>query len=369
MGNQATTLNLKDAEALVRAAIVADIPLMIEGDPGVGKTAMILRVGTSLGLPVYILQLGEVQEVDVGGFPVVTDNRVMRLPLGPIHAATLGPCVLFLDDFRTATPPVQGTALRLLQGKAAGDIQLHPGCRVILAANPVEQTPGGSPLSAPVINRMCVVRMRPDVAEIAPFFENLGDPAGDAQSAALRDLGVDLAATLDRQPDLLEIEPSPAAINNEAPWASPRGWEKGLRMCAALTVAGVPDTSPVFRAALSGAIGETQAIAFLGIRKVRKDLPSVAEIVDDPTSAKLPTNPGTYIAILGVVVQVALRNASAAHAYAERLGSEEIKLVLARRLLQYGASMTHKQKHYQIGSKARVKLQGLVSMAKSDTLE
>lgn len=363
------TLNLADAEIALIAAIDSRTQVLLEGDPGVGKTALVERVARKFDLPCYVLNLGEVQEVDIGGFPVVHEGRVLRLPLGPIYEATQRPCVLFLDDYRLATPPVQGVSFRLFTHKEVGDVKLHPGCVVVLAANPTDQTPGGSPLSPPARSRISIVRMRPTPGEIGPYFETLGNPSGSPIEIALRDLGLDFAATLDRMPDLLEIIPPSDALSGEAAWGCPRAWENGLRLCAALLSRGIADSAPVFFALLAGAVGEKAAIAFLSIRKLRAELPSVSEIESDPDKAKLPANPQTYVAILGVLAQVASRNASAAYVYANRLQSEEIKLVIARRMLKFGATMNAKQKHFASGSKARVQLQGLVSMSRSDTLE
>lgn len=372
-GSHMPTLNLKDAEIFLRSAFQADIPVMIEGDPGVGKTALVQRIADSMGLPCWILQLGEVQEVDVGGFPVVTGEgatrRVERIPLGVIHEATKQAGILFLDDFRTAAPAVQGVALRLLQGKAAGDVKLHPGVAIAIAANPVDQTPGGSPLAPPIINRMLIARMRPDVSELAPFFERLGDPdSKDPSAVNLRDLGVDFSATLDRQPDLIQCEPPPQALTGEQPWASPRAWEKALRTCAVLLTQGIADTSPIFFATLSAGVGESQARAYLAIRKVREQLPSVSEICTDPANARLPGNAETYVAILGVLAQVAQRDACAAYVYAERIKADEISVVITKRLMRYGSTMTARSKFFAAAKKAQAKLQGSVSMAMSATI-
>lgn len=367
-------VNLKNAEILLRSCFAADVPVMLEGPPGIGKTALIKRIAKALNLPCWILQLGEVQEVDIGGFPVVTgegaNRRVERIPLGVIHSATLAPGILFFDDFRTATPAVQGVALQLLQGKSAGDVSLHQHVRIAMCANAVDITPGGSPLAPPVINRMLTgLVLRPDVSEIAPFFETLGDPSSnDPNEVNLRDLGTDFSATLDRQPDLIQFDPPPQSITGEQPWGSPRTWEKALRVCAVLTTQGIPDTDPLFMTALAAGVGEASALAYLAIRKVREQLPSVSEICADPANAKLPMNAETYVAILGVLAQVAQRDACAAYVYAERIKADEISVVITKRLMRYGSTMTAKSKHFVAGKKAQARLQGTVSMAMSATI-
>ncbi len=359
-------LNLAQTEILTRASLRADVAVMIEGAPGVGKSAMANRLGKALGLRPITLQLGEIQETDLAGFlSLVTlpdgSKRLERFPLGAIRQACEGPVLLILDDYRLATPPVQGASMQLLHDRRVGDVTLHPDTRVMLCANPTDQTPGGSPLSPPARARIVLYRMRPDVAEISGFFATLGQ-----EGSALRSLAEDFSATLDVLPDLLQLDPPDASVNGEEPWGAGRSWEKGIRVGAELLADGITDTDPLFVEALAGAVGASQAGAYVGIRAIRSTLASASEILANPTGAKLPIDRKSGIASMGVLVTVARQDPGSAWIYANRIQDNEIQTCMARKLMGYNANFSQKSASYQEGSKARARLQGRISMARQE---
>lgn len=349
-------LNLLDSTRALYYAMDSDQPIMLIGPPGVGKSAIIEMAAGRRNMKVESLLLSQCDPTDIGGFPTVRGDGLDRLPLGAVKLACDEPIVLFLDELSCAPPAVQGAALQLIYNRRAGDRRLHPGTRIVAACNPADQAAGGWEIALPLIGRLTMIWMRPKVAEIQDYFFGLGiDPntVGDAPKkpadtsdvkameqykadlaaytqrefdAMVRRIAVDFAATVDSSPDLLQIDPPPSAQAEGKPWGAPRSWERAIKFCAAALVNGEADNSPVFAAGLAGNVGETAAMAYMAIRKVRNKLPGVKDILNDAYNAKLPPDKSIGIAVLGILGQVALEDPCAAWVYANRLQDKEIRV-------------------------------------------
>ena len=131
--------------------------------------------------------------------------------------------ILFLDEFGNAHSAIKGAALTLLQERFAGDTKLHPDTRIILASNAEAQSEGGHSYGAPTIGRLTRIQMVPLIDEVSAYFEKLG-----AEGSNLNALASDFAATLCKEPSLLQLEPPPGSIRAQRSWGAPRSWERML---------------------------------------------------------------------------------------------------------------------------------------------
>lgn len=329
-------LNLMESMRALEYSILANQPINLIGSPGIGKSAIVAMVAKKLGMPFEALILSLCDPTDIGGFPVSSGRdaqnelgSINRLPLGSIKRACNEPVILFLDELTCASPAVQGAALRLVYERWAGDVKLHPGTRIVAAANPPEQASGGWELSLPLLGRMTQVCMRPATLEVQDYFyaldaefdhkskERVSGPMTTAQTIA-----TDFAATIEMAPDLLCIDPPPGASSSGKAWGAPRSWERGIRVIAKALDAGEPDSGTVFAALLAGNVGDDAAASYMTIRKVRSSLPSIKEILKDPAGAKLPDNVNSAIAVLGILAQVSQTDPCPAWVYSDRLKNE-----------------------------------------------
>jgi hypothetical protein len=317
------TLSIKDTLAAVRAAVAADAPIALVGPPGIGKSAIIGDLAKELGLPCEVLILSQCEPVDVGGYPVVKDEGLERLPMAAIKKACEGPVVLFLDELSCAPPAVQGAALRLVYERVAGDVRLHPGTRILVAMNAPEQAAGGWEIALPLLGRLIILELRPSMTEVQDWFINLCDR--EPEKAAL---AADFAATLQVSPELLQIDPPPGAQTSGKQWGAPRNWYRGISACSEYLRQGGTDNNQIFTALLAGSVGEATAVSFCAIRKVRHNLPSVSEILKTPMEAKVPENVDAQIAVMGILGQVALTDIWAAWTYTDRIADKDIRAAL-----------------------------------------
>src|SRR5512138_1135835 len=139
-------------------AVAADLPVLLWGEPGIGKTAALGQLADSLGLPLTTVIASVHEPTDFAGLPVVgADPAAHGVPLAPpdwaVRLARAGRGLLFLDELSTAPPAVQAALLRLVLERRVGALRLPPGVRIVAAANPRASAADGWELSAPLANR------------------------------------------------------------------------------------------------------------------------------------------------------------------------------------------------------------------------
>ncbi|WP_155738840.1 AAA family ATPase, partial [Rhodococcus pyridinivorans] len=144
-------------EALM-VAVTADLPVLLWGEPGIGKTAVLSQHAEAVDLPLTTVIASVHEPSDFSGLPVLGDDPATRgVPMAPpdwaVRLVQAGRGLLFLDELSTAPPAVQAALLRLVLERRIGALQLPPGVRIVAAANPPSSAADGWELSPPLANR------------------------------------------------------------------------------------------------------------------------------------------------------------------------------------------------------------------------
>lgn len=349
------SVGFRDAARLISAAGRAQVPVFLYGSPGVGKTALIERiVGPDLGIPVITTIASQMDPSDVG-LPYLVDGGRGGVERA-IHPDILRACdervIWFLDEINCANQSVRAALLRTVNERRIFGRALHPDTVVVLASNPSDQAPGATEATAAETNRRLILWFVPKVDEIRDYFAELGD-AGSAQRA----LCADFAATLGVRPDLIQLDPPPDSVNNGAPFASPRAWDRAFATVAALTPDKQEPSLDDLEIVLQGTVGTALGLAYLGIRKLRKDLPTFDEILKNPETCPCPDDVTKQFALIGVVGRIAQTDPYAAACYTARL-EPEAGLALVRDLeLRLGRAGAQASPHKAKGLQAFAKIQ------------
>lgn len=357
--------NFSDATDMIRVALFANQTVLLIGDPGVGKSAIMYHAAAEMELPLFVLLGSTLDPTDIGGLPVRSADatHVVRIPLEEIQRCADAPGLLFLDEISAAPGPVQAAMLRLILERKAGSVTLHPQTRVVAACNPPEQAPAGFELSAPLMGRMSVVRFRPTEDEVIDHLRTLGsdDESASDFDKALRDEAMLFAAVCNATPELLQIDIPKEAINGGMPWPSPRSCERMIRARAAATAAGIdPQGKPTFTLS-AGSIGFNAATTYSGIVRMITELPSIDDIVADPENCLCPADKTKQVAALGLMPRIAQRNLWAAYLYAVRL-KPEFALAAHKGLMPFQAKQPPlTDKLTKSGIAARAKLSAMIS--------
>ncbi|WP_333761249.1 AAA family ATPase [Streptomyces sp. IBSBF 2390] len=295
-------------------AVTADLPVLLWGEPGIGKTAALTQLATALDLPLTTVIASVHEPSDFSGLPVVGDDpAVQGVPMAPpdwaVRLVRAGRGLLFLDELSTAPPAVQAALLRLVLERRIGTLRLPPGIRVVAAANPRSSAADGWELSPPLANRFVhlqwthdhdvVVRglggtwPRATLPRLHP--ERLTDAVSHARRA--------VCAFLTARPGLVHRLPSGESRRGGA-WPSPRSWEATLRLLAFATAAGA--SRDVLSLLVRGTVGDGPGLELLAALD-RMDLPDPETLLADPAGAELPRRGDLRQAVLDGVVE-AVRN-------------------------------------------------------------
>ena len=272
----------------LRAAMAADIPVMMWGAPGIGKSSIIKSIAMESKLPCEIV-VGSVREPsDFAGLPVVRDNGgdVPDVPLAPPDWAKrlydAGKGVLFLDEITTAPPAVQAAMLRVVLDRNVGSLQLPAKVRIIAAGNPSDEAADGWDLAAPLANRFLHLEV---VADANIFIDGMTlgwDSTINTSSISTPRLSdftkakALVAAFISKRRELLHQLPKSETEAGKA-WPSPRTWEMLSKV-----IPFIEDKNALYLAVI-GLVGEGAGIEFLSWVE-NNDLPHPEMVLSDPSS-------------------------------------------------------------------------------------
>jgi hypothetical protein len=291
-------------------AVSADLPVLLWGEPGIGKTAALNQLADALELPLTTVIASVHEPSDFSGLPVVGDDpAVQGVPMAPpdwaVRLVRAGRGLLFLDELSTAPPAVQAALLRVVLERRVGALSLPPGVRIVAAANPRSSAADGWELSPPLANRFVHLQWTYDHEVVVRGLGGTWPKAvlprlvpgrlRDAVAFARRAVCELLAA----RPGLVHQLPKNEARRGGA-WPSPRSWEMTLRLIAFATAAGT--SREVLSLLARGTVGDGPGLELLASMD-RMDLPDPEVLLADPAAAVLPERGDLRQTVLDGVVE------------------------------------------------------------------
>jgi len=325
------TLSVSLAEATTLILNNPNVRFLLEGEPGIGKSS--LMVPLSEALPNHHMVYVDMSETQLGdvGIPVPNhETKTVRLyPTERFGLHTGKPVCIMLDEFSKAPRAVQNLMHPLLEAHnpRLGDLPLPEGSYVFLTGN--LSTDGvGDNLAAHTLNRVTRLRVRkPDHEEWLEW-------------AVPNDIDPAVCAFAKRTPHLFQsyleddAQDNPYIFNplkNQiAPVVTPRSLAK------VSNIVGNREhyTPNALRAALAGTIGEAAGRDLAAFIAYQDQLPSIADIVADPTGVPVPRDPGaSAVLIYSMPRVVSKKNADAFVTYLSRF-EEEWQALAFRALLK-----------------------------------
>jgi hypothetical protein len=297
----ATTISVKtsDAAAMIAVLLEADQPVMLHGNPGIGKSDIVRQASALRGARCIDVRVSTLDAVDLRGLPTVVNGSTSWatpsfFPRDPNEDVTF-----FADELNRGSVSIMNGMLELCLDRRLGDYRFPSRVRVVAAVN--DKDVGVSPMPSALMLRFTHVYIVPDVKDWVKW-------------AAANDIAPVVHAFIRFRPELLSaFDPkSPSSPN-------PRGWafiSKIVKNHSTLNEAA--------RYALyCGTVGEAAGVEFSAFEKVYKDLPSISNIFLNPTTAHVPTGSATIYAVAGALAaQATQANMTAVMVYLQRLPSE-----------------------------------------------
>jgi hypothetical protein len=296
------------AEALA-LAVSANLPVLLWGEPGIGKSATLQQLAAGLGTPLETVIASVHEPSDFSGLPIIGDDPARDgVPMAPpdwaVRLTRAGSGILFFDELSSAPPAVQAALLRVVLERRVGSLALPERVRIVAAANPAASAADGWHLSPPLANRFVHLHWTHDprvVARgLAGTWPEIEVPLVDRAkvNTALAKARGTVAGFLTARPGLAHHLPADAESRGNA-WPSPRTWEMVLRLVTFHFATGA--SREALAAAVIGAVGNGAGLEFVTYSE-ELDLPDPERVLADPKAFALPKRGDRQLAFLTAIV-------------------------------------------------------------------
>lgn len=313
-------------------AIRMRLPVLVQGAPGIGKSDILTRATFDAGADLILSHPAVSDPTDVKGLPWIVKGKsgdsATFLPFGELERAINAKklTVWFLDDLGQASPAVQASFMQLLLAREVNGHKISDNVVFVAATNRRTDRAGVSGILEPVKSRFCsIVELEPDLGSWCNWaIDNNVNPL--------------LIAFLRFKPELLCKF---SATNDLTNSPVPRTWShvnKLLQM----------QLSPVVQnIAIAGAVGEGAATEFAAFQKLYAQLPNIDQILIDPKSVPIPTNPAVlYSLASALATKVTPANFGRIAEYVNRMvaaGSAEFGVLCVRDCLRRDGTLASTQ--------------------------
>jgi hypothetical protein len=292
----------EQAKVLIKKGMQADIPILVTGPPGVGKSAVFQAVADELGIGLLDLRVSQMDPVDLRGIPSVVDGFTRWNPTELFSLKGNG--IILFDEVTSANPAMQVALYQIFLGGRIGEHKLPPGWYRAGAGNRAEDRAVVTRMSTALGNRLCHIDMSVDIDGWLNWFWD--HPLADL----VETIGFFIAF---RRELLHAFDPS----SKDMSFPSPRSWEMVLKFQAT----GLP---PEIEAeAVAGLIGRGAAAEYLAFCRIYRSLPNLDGILLDPAGSIVPEEPSARAAtVAGLAKKAAPSNIGAILQYCGRMSRE-----------------------------------------------
>lgn len=119
---------------LVKTAYQADLPVLLEGTHGLGKSEILMQVADELGIDHLVMDLSLCEPTDLVGLPQFDKGRTVFAP--PAELPTSGKGLLILEEINRAPRHVRAPCLQLLTARRLNSYKLPEGWLPVASINP-----------------------------------------------------------------------------------------------------------------------------------------------------------------------------------------------------------------------------------------
>jgi hypothetical protein len=219
---------------VITLAYRSNIPLLLQGLHGVGKSEIAVQAATVLGIGVLALDLSVLEPPDLIGLPIVHECRTSYA--APSFLPTEGNGLLVFEELNRCSRHMRAPCLQLLTTRRLNDYALPPGWLPCACVNEGDSYHLDE-LDPALLSRFVQVRIRADVSAWSTW-----------------------ARVNEIHPRIIEfVEHSPHIFDD--PTSNPRAWTYASRLLTEWERS--HGTQELLVTVLSGVVGEHWAGAFL----------------------------------------------------------------------------------------------------------
>ena len=282
----------------LRILVEARQPVFVWGGPGIGKSAVIARLASSLQRALRDIRALLLDPVDLRGLPFLAADGRSKWAT-PEFLPHEGEGILFLDELNAAPAMVQASCYQLVLDRKLGEYTLPDGWAIIAAGNRDSDRGATTRMPTPLRNRFVHLEFEVDLQEWSEW----------AIQSRVRP---EVIAFLRFRPKLL------SQFDRDAnAFPSPRSWE---------FVSRILDSKPgasVEHELFAGAVGLGAATEFSAFLEMFRQLPSIDAILLNPQQEPVPEKACAQHAVASALARCAAdTNFDRICTYLERMPTE-----------------------------------------------
>ena len=275
----------RQVKGFVEDCLYAGLVPYVQSSPGMGKSSIMRNITKDLNLKLIDHRLSTSAPEDMSGLPQFDSNGFARFApfsdLFPIEATPLPEgkdgWMLFLDEFNSATRPVQAACYKLILDRMTGQHNLHKNVVITAAGNLSTDKAITNPISTAMQSRVVHLEMEINFKE---WLEDV---------ALTESYDSRIIAYLSQYPSrLMDFDPD----HNEKTFCCPRTWEFINKLIQGKEV------SSRMAPLLAGTVTSGIAVDFIQFTKVFANMISVKEILRDPNGCTIPQDNATRWAVI-----------------------------------------------------------------------
>ena len=302
------TATVAEAKDIIREAMLADEPIWLHGDAGIGKSAAFAQVAEETGRTLFDIRVSDKSPEDFAGLPMKYEDpktgeieaRFTRPALLPrLDPKKLG--MLLYDELSDATRAVQSPLYQIILDRKSGNYELGKNIWPCAAGNRRTSKSNAQSISFALANRFTHIYVRPDLQCFLDWALGKG-------------INPFIVAFLRMHKELLHNMDGTDGVR--AP--TPRGW------VSAAKYVGVKDKNTRLHL-LTGRLGETAAAQFNTFYELYPHVPQIDRILADPKNHPLPeaTNPAVmWMTVSGLAAAAKPKTIGSIIVYAQRMGAD-----------------------------------------------
>lgn len=239
-----------DVIDVVAKAYKANLPVLLEGPHGVGKSQLIEQAARQLKIDFIVRDLSLMEPPDLIGLPIQEKGRTVYAP--PAFLPTTGKGIMAFEELNRSERYMMSPCLQLLTARCLNDYRLPEGWLPVAAINPASEGYDVRPLDPALQSRFIRIQIEADVKSWLAWAERNGVHAG-------------VRRYVEQIPDIFDT-------------TNPRSWSYVSELVTANGGVGAGNRQTLL-AGIAGLVGETHAKAFLKQCRDGNDATVSADIV------------------------------------------------------------------------------------------
>jgi hypothetical protein len=292
--NSKIELSPKNMLVAIQQVLEAKLVPYIIGSPGVGKSDLIRVIAKNNNLKVIDIRLAGADPTDMSGLITIDQkkNKAAYMPLdqfpieGDVIPSGYNGWLINLDELPSAVPAVIKAAYKLILDREVGLNKLHSKVVLVAAGNLVTDGAMVGRLPTAMMSRMITLRLR-------------SDPKDFIEHAIASGFNHRVISFTSANPGKIHaFNPKEIQESGADSFGCPRTYE----FLSKLMNKKVGEKfTEIDKAIFSGTIGQKLMYDFVTYCNVYQYLPSLTDIVNNPTGCNLPDDRGHQFALCGML--------------------------------------------------------------------